>query len=303
MSSMQWFRSIHGAPTDPKWRMIAMRAKAPTGAVVSVAWALFDHASQHEDRGSVAGFDCEMVACFFDYEVEIVERIVAAMRDKGIIDGDRLRTWEKHQPKREREGDLSTERTRRHKEKKRQETQETAVSGQGTPGNATERQGTPREEESREDIDCGGGDAGAPARDAEPDEPEPKNRFDDPEASAVVADFFAERSAVWPDAMPPANGLTQRAIARQFLDAGASRDLIREVVSSSVNHRLKSGLSPPTSLKYFTTAVSDAIARQRQASQHLEIPEIANVQEPRRHAADRRGPSRGEVLAYAAGRL
>ena len=92
-----WLRSWHGAPTDPKWLMIAARAKVSPGMVVAVAWALFDRASSAEDRGSIAGFDPESFACFTGFETAQIEAIVAAMRDKGVIAGERLADWEKRQ--------------------------------------------------------------------------------------------------------------------------------------------------------------------------------------------------------------
>ena len=37
-----WFRSWHGAPTDPKWLGIAKRAGVAPGFAVAIAWALMD---------------------------------------------------------------------------------------------------------------------------------------------------------------------------------------------------------------------------------------------------------------------
>ena len=117
-----WFRSWHGAPTDPKWLMIAARAKVLPGMVVAVAWALFDRASSAEDRGSIAGFDPESFACFTGFETAQIEAIVAAMRDKGVIAGERLANWEKRQTKHERERAPDpnvAERVRRSREAKK----------------------------------------------------------------------------------------------------------------------------------------------------------------------------------------
>jgi hypothetical protein len=117
-----WFRSWHGAPTDPKWLMIAARAKVLPGMVVAVAWALFDRASSAEDRGSIAGFDPESFACFTGFKTAQIEAVVAAMRDKGVIAGERLANWEKRQTKHERERapDLNVaERVRRSREAKK----------------------------------------------------------------------------------------------------------------------------------------------------------------------------------------
>jgi hypothetical protein len=86
-----WWRSWHGAPTDPKWQAIARRAKVATALVVAVAWALFGRASANDDdRGSIAGFDAESLAVFLGIEEVEVTAIVAAMTDKGVLVGDRL---------------------------------------------------------------------------------------------------------------------------------------------------------------------------------------------------------------------
>ena len=105
-----WFRSWHGAPTDTKWLTVARRAGVSAGVVSAIAWALFDYASQADDRGSVAGFDAETYAAFSGFDEAQVEAVIAAMTDKGIITADgRLANWEKRQPKRE---DDSTQRVR-----------------------------------------------------------------------------------------------------------------------------------------------------------------------------------------------
>lgn len=115
---MDWFRSHHGAPTDPKWRVIAKRAGVRPGDVAAIVWALLDYASQHEDRGSVAGFDSETLAVTFDYDQTQVDAVFDALHEKNVIRDGRFLQWEKRQPKRE---DSSTERVRAFR--KRSETQ------------------------------------------------------------------------------------------------------------------------------------------------------------------------------------
>jgi hypothetical protein len=113
---IDWFRSWHGAPTDPKWLGIARKAGVAPGIVVAVAWALMDRASQAEDRGSIEGYDADGLACFFGCEPEQVEAIVTAMAEKGMIADGRFTAWEKRQPKRE---DNAAERARAWRERKR----------------------------------------------------------------------------------------------------------------------------------------------------------------------------------------
>ncbi len=111
-----WFRSWHGAPTDPKWLLIAKRAGTAPGIVSAVVWALFDHASQCQDRGSVADFDTETYATFSGFDEEQVEAIVHELTAKGVIVDGYLSAWNKRQPKRE---DNSAERAKEWRERNR----------------------------------------------------------------------------------------------------------------------------------------------------------------------------------------
>lgn len=130
--SMDWFRSHHGAPTDPKWLVIARRAGVKPAEVAAIFWALLDHASQHAERGSIAGFDIETLAGFYDLgEVEIAA-VMTALSEKGLLAGDRIASWSRRQPKREDEG--AAERKRLQRERDR--AQDHAGSHKVTPGHA-----------------------------------------------------------------------------------------------------------------------------------------------------------------------
>jgi hypothetical protein len=106
-----WFRSWHGAPTDPKWLLIAKRAGVRPIHVSGTWWALLDHGSQHPERGYVGDFDVETFALFAGMEEDHVSRIVTTLRDKRLIVDDRIAAWGKRQPKREDE--TAAERQRR----------------------------------------------------------------------------------------------------------------------------------------------------------------------------------------------
>lgn len=130
-----WFRSWHGAPTDPKWLLIARKANTMPGIVSAVGWALFDHASQAGDRGSVEAFDAETYAAYSGFEEQVVMGVLDAMVEKKIIISGRLAAWDKRQPKREDAG--STDRVRAHRGKN--ETPGNDVKRNETPGNAPEQ--------------------------------------------------------------------------------------------------------------------------------------------------------------------
>lgn len=112
--SNQWFRSWHGAPTDPKWLGIARKAGVAPGIVAAVVWALLDRASQATERGTIDGYDADGLACFMGCEPEQIDHIVALMHEKGILERNAFTGWDKHQPKRE---DSSNERVKAYRER------------------------------------------------------------------------------------------------------------------------------------------------------------------------------------------
>lgn len=109
--SNDWFRSWHGAPTDPKWLLIAAKAGVKPCHVAYTWWALMDHGSQHADRGCVADFDEETFGHFAGLDVTHVSRIVTTLTEKGLIADGHIAQWGKRQPKREDE--TAAERKRR----------------------------------------------------------------------------------------------------------------------------------------------------------------------------------------------
>lgn len=112
----QWFRSWHGAPTDPKWLGIARKAGVAPGIVAAVVWALLDRASQANPRGSIEGYDADGLACFMGCEPDQIELIVTVLHEKEVLTDHTFTGWEKHQPKRE---DGSAERAKDWRERKR----------------------------------------------------------------------------------------------------------------------------------------------------------------------------------------
>lgn len=119
---MAWFRCHDGFSLDAKYKVIASRSSRSVTQVVCVWMTLLDFANQHEDRGSIEGFDVEVVAEFFGMSPEDVEAIIEAMRQlrrdggPGMISGNRLTSWDKRQPK--REDDTAAERKRRERDRK-----------------------------------------------------------------------------------------------------------------------------------------------------------------------------------------
>ncbi len=98
-----WWRSWHGAPMDHKWSVIAARTGIKPGIVSAIAWALFDYASQQDERGTVDGFDVETYSVYSGFSEDEITSVIQAMTDKEIIVDGRLAKWNKRQPKSESE--------------------------------------------------------------------------------------------------------------------------------------------------------------------------------------------------------
>ena len=147
---MNWFRWHHGTVNDPKWRVISKKSGVPIPVVLSVFAYFLERASSNETprnanetsmkRGSVSGWCKDDIAACFDIDPDQVSAVYEAMQGR-VLDGDWLTGWEHRQPKREREHDVSTDRVKAFRERKRLE----------TPCNAKERQETPRLDKIRED--------------------------------------------------------------------------------------------------------------------------------------------------------
>ena len=112
---MKWLRWYHGSVTDPKFAIVAQRAKTTRANVISVWAYLLETASQANKRGDVTRCDAEDVAVTLDVKTPIVDAILDAMRSKKLIENGRLAGWDKRQPKRE---DNSRERTRLYRARK-----------------------------------------------------------------------------------------------------------------------------------------------------------------------------------------
>lgn len=145
---IDWFRWHHGSVTDPKFQLVARKAGARLSDVLAIWAYVLEHASAADVRGEFGDLDAEAIDCLFGFDDGLTAAVLDQMGVRGLVCDGAVSSWTKRQPKREREGDISTERSRAFRQKQRQETPE---SDDATPCNATQRQETPREEESREE--------------------------------------------------------------------------------------------------------------------------------------------------------
>lgn len=142
---IDWFRWHHGSVTDPKFQLVAKRAGASLPDVLAVWAYLLEGASAATERGHIGGIDCEAVDCLFGFDDGVTALILDQMRARELICDGVVMSWEKRQPKREREDDNAAERKRRQRET------DAAIQNNVTPCHAMSHQETPREEKRREE--------------------------------------------------------------------------------------------------------------------------------------------------------
>lgn len=144
---IDWFRWHHGSVTDPKFGLIAKKASARLGDVLAVWAFVLESASANTERGAAGQIDVEALDFMFGMDDGCAARILDAMTQRGLIGADgRVASWDKRQPKRERDDDLSSDRVRAFRERKRNETHQADTERHETP---VKRQETPREEKGR----------------------------------------------------------------------------------------------------------------------------------------------------------
>jgi hypothetical protein len=175
---IDWFRWHHGAVTDPKFQLVARKAGTNLASVIAVWAFVLEKASSAEFRGCFGELDVEAIDCLFGLDDGTTDAILGEMVVRKLIADEFIVSWEKRQPKREREDATNADRQRTFKAKENQVTPSNAKQNQLTPSNTTDNQKTPRGEESREEKrrvekKNTGGDARAtrlPAHQALPDD-------------------------------------------------------------------------------------------------------------------------------------
>ncbi len=203
---MDWFRWHHGSVTDPKFQLVARKTKSRVADVIAVWAFILEAASQSDDRGAHGDLDLESIDCALGLDDGQAQAIHAAMIDRAMLTtSGRVAAWDKRQPKREREDDNSTERSKALRMRRSQSETSNATTEQATPVaaivcnatqcNAMQRQETPRVEESREEkIKTGGGSVREPA-------PTPA----DPAADADTPPIFSEYRQIAETTRPDLN--------------------------------------------------------------------------------------------------
>ena len=171
---IDWFRWHHGSVADPKFQLVARKAKTNVAAVIAVWAFLLEKASAAEFRGCFGDLDCEAIDCLFGLDDGTTVAILGEMVERKLIADEYIVAWDKRQVKRERQDATNADRQRAFRAKQNEVTPSNANDENVTPSNATSHQKTPREEESREE------------------------KKEIPRANAVIPPGFAKFWDTWP---------------------------------------------------------------------------------------------------------
>jgi hypothetical protein len=223
-NGIDWFRWHHGSVNDPKFGLVAKKAGARVGDVIAV-WALvLEQASANVDRGACSDLDYEATDFLLGAADGTTERIVEAMRTRGLLTDNRVTRWEDRQPKRERVDTTAAERKRAQRERER----DNANDGETTtvtPSHDMSHHVTPREEKSREEKKEAKSKTKAPAAPTFDPTAELSSLGVSPQtASDWLALRKAKRAAVTPTAL--------RTIVSEAEKAGMSLDAALSVCCS-----------------------------------------------------------------------
>lgn len=222
-NGIDWFRWHHGSVTDPKFQLIAKKAGASLPDVLAVWAYLLESASASDVRGQFSDIDAEALDCLFSFPDGRTADILDALGARGLISDNAITSWDKRQPKREREVIPSTamtgaERVAKHRAAK------VALQQSGdhvTPCNATKRQETPREEKSREEEKNQG------LNPTVEDKPSTARRRTDPADDSLIVFEYWQRVMDHPQAK--LDGKRLKAIKGRLSDGYSVADLCRAV--------------------------------------------------------------------------
>ena len=158
----RWYRAYEGTVTDAKLGEVALVAECSRSVAIAAWHCVLESCAVVNDRGR---FDVtpRRVAVILGEPLKVIETVFSELRSMGMIDGDLVHSWSKRQF----ESDSSTERSRKHRNARRngdatlQERRE-AASG---------RDATPPETENRDTVASATGAAAPMAEKSNPEKP------------------------------------------------------------------------------------------------------------------------------------
>lgn len=98
MSRRKWFRIYHGLPDDVALAVAARQAEFSRAEMLALWITLLDHASRHDQPGSLNGIDADTLSLQLGIDAPRIAAGIAALRARKKIDaGLRITGWDRHQ--------------------------------------------------------------------------------------------------------------------------------------------------------------------------------------------------------------
>lgn len=110
----RWYRAYVGTVSDDKLAEVAVIANAPRSVAIAAWHAVLESTAADQGNGNFTTTP-RRVAATLQERCETVEHVFAAFRELGMIEGNAVSAWKRRQF----ESDSSTERSRRHRESRR----------------------------------------------------------------------------------------------------------------------------------------------------------------------------------------
>jgi len=185
----RWYRAYSGTVSDPKVAEVALIAECSRSVAISAWHAILESAADAQDGGHFETSSRRIAATLCE-PIATVDRVLAALAEVGLIRDGVVVAWQRRQY----ESDTSTERSRKHRERKR-----------NTCATLHDRCATPPETETETDTSSLRSEgASAGDDDAAPADPHPKPKA--PRASRLSADWSpspADRGYAVEHGVPP----------------------------------------------------------------------------------------------------
>lgn len=147
----RWFRWYAGTTEDGKFRMVA-RVTGVTVATVTGVWAALLEDASHPDHRGVVTKNEDYFAAVLDLEDAVMESVLAAMQDAGMLSiGHGAMTvvhWKERQYETDTRDATNAERQRRHRAKRKENDPQTGGNG----SNALLKRPDPDSESDTESI-------------------------------------------------------------------------------------------------------------------------------------------------------
>lgn len=209
----RWYRAYAGTVRDDKLAECAVIAGCSRSIVIATWHAILESAAETADAGRFET-SARRVAAILGEPLAVVEAVFAGMGEVGLIEGDTLPAWKRRQF----ESDNSTERSRKHRETRR-----------NADATLQQRSATPPDTDTETDTEKKD-DVGACVAAPEPII-EPKKRKREPKPSDDEAVLDALTDALMPETARAV--MDHRKALRKPLTPMAARLLAKEILKLS----------------------------------------------------------------------